>query len=110
MQFVKSLNDRIPGRVENSHQRAPRLGDRKGIEELTKVWDKIIVNRSRELSEWAEILGKVHKRKIQIYAYANNHYAGYAPATVEMFQELWRRAVKENGKSKRAAPQGQLFK
>ena len=71
------------------------LGDRKGIEEQTKVWDKVIVDRRQELSEWAEILGKVHKRKIQIYAYANNHYAGYAPATVEMFQDVWRRQVKE---------------
>jgi uncharacterized protein YecE (DUF72 family) len=51
------------------------LGDREGIEEQTKTWDKIVVPRSRELSEWAEILGKVHKRKIQIYAYANNYYA-----------------------------------
>jgi uncharacterized protein YecE (DUF72 family) len=51
------------------------LGDRKGIEEKTKTWDKIIVDRRAELSEWAEILGKVHKRKIQICAYANNHFA-----------------------------------
>jgi uncharacterized protein YecE (DUF72 family) len=55
----------------------------------------VIVDRSRELSEWADILGKVHKRKIQIFAYANNHYAGHGPATVEMFQQLWRREVKE---------------
>jgi uncharacterized protein YecE (DUF72 family) len=74
------------------------LGDRKGIEEQTKVWDKIIVDRSAELSEWADILGKVHKRKIQIYCYANNHYAGFGPATVEMFQDLWRRQVKEETK------------
>ena len=74
------------------------LGDRKGIEERTKVWNEVIVDRSRELSEWTEILGKVHKRKIQIYAYANNHYAGYSPATVEMFQELWRRHVREEAK------------
>jgi uncharacterized protein YecE (DUF72 family) len=71
------------------------LGDRKGIEEQTKTWDKVVVPRSRELSEWAEVLGKVDKRKIQIFAYANNHYAGHGPATVEMFQELWRRHVKE---------------
>ena len=51
------------------------LGDRKWIEAQTKVWDKVIVDRRAELSEWAEILGKVHKRKIQIYCYANNHYA-----------------------------------
>ena len=64
------------------------LGDRKGVEEQTKVWDKVIVDRNAELSDWAEILGKVHKRKIQIFAYANNHYAGYAPATIEMFRGL----------------------
>lgn len=74
------------------------LGDRKGIEEQTKVWNEVIVDRHAELSEWAEILGKVHKRKIQIFAYANNHYAGYGPATVEMFQQLWRRQVKEETK------------
>jgi uncharacterized protein YecE (DUF72 family) len=53
-----------------------------------KVWDKVIVDRRAELSEWADILGKVRKRKIQIFAYANNHYAGHGPATVEMFRGL----------------------
>lgn len=66
------------------------LGDRKGIEQRTKTWDEVIVDRSSELSEWVEILRRVHKRKIQIFAYANNHYAGHAPATVELFQDLWR--------------------
>jgi uncharacterized protein YecE (DUF72 family) len=79
------------------------LGDRKGIEEQTKVWDKVIVDRRAELSEWAEILGKVHKRKIQIFAYANNHYAGFGPATVEMFQQIWRRQVKEETNQGKAA-------
>ncbi len=78
------------------------LRDRKGIEEQTKVWDKVIVDRRAELSEWADILGKVHKRKIQIFAYANNHFAGHGPATVEMFQQLWRRQVKEETKSGKA--------
>jgi uncharacterized protein YecE (DUF72 family) len=86
------------------------LGDRKGIEEQTKVWDRVIVDRHAELSEWAEILGKVQKRKIQIFAYANNHYAGHGPATVEMFRELMRKQVTtEIGKPDRAAEQGQLF-
>src|ERR1035437_540302 len=71
------------------------LGDRKGIEEQTKVWDKIIVDRKPDLAEWVEVLKTVHKRKIQILAFANNHYAGYGPATVEMFQDLWRRQMKE---------------
>ena len=45
------------------------LGDRKGIEQQTKVWDKTIVDRRAELSEWAEILGKVYKRAVQIYEF-----------------------------------------
>jgi uncharacterized protein YecE (DUF72 family) len=64
------------------------LGDRKGIEERTKTWDEVIVDRSGELSEWVEILRKVHKRNIQIFAYANNHYAGHAPATVDQFKQM----------------------
>jgi uncharacterized protein YecE (DUF72 family) len=82
------------------------LGDRKGIEERTKVWNEVIVDRRSELSEWAEILGKVHKRKIQIYAYANNHYAGYAPATVETFRDLWRRQVKEETRRAESSEKG----
>jgi uncharacterized protein YecE (DUF72 family) len=71
------------------------LGDRKGIEQQTKIWNKIIVDRRTELSEWARILGKVHKRKIQILAFANNHFAGFGPGTVEQFRQLWRAQVKE---------------
>jgi uncharacterized protein YecE (DUF72 family) len=69
------------------------IGDRKGIEEQTKVWDKIIVDRGADLAEWVEVLKTVHKRKIQILAFANNHYAGYGPGTIEQFRELWQHAV-----------------
>jgi len=85
------------------------LGDRKGIEQQTKVWDKIIVDRKLELAEWVEVLKTVHKRKIQILAFANNHYAGYGPGTIEQFRQLWRRQVPEIGKYNRTE-QGQLFK
>ena len=87
------------------------LGDRKGIEEQTKVWDKIIVNRTADLGEWVEVLKKVHERKIQILAFANNHYAGYGPGTIEQFRELWRRQVaNDSGERKGMAEQGRLFK
>ncbi len=70
----------------------------------------IIVDRSAELAEWVEVLKTVHKRKIQILAFANNHYAGYGPGTIEQFRELWRRQVgTEIGKRNRGAEQGQLF-
>jgi uncharacterized protein YecE (DUF72 family) len=73
------------------------LGDRKGIELKTKIWDKIIVDRTAELGEWVDVLKKVHERKIQILAFANNHYAGYGPGTIEEFRKLWRGATSSTG-------------
>jgi uncharacterized protein YecE (DUF72 family) len=67
------------------------IGDRKGIEENTKTWNKIILDRGPDLAEWVEVLKPVHQRKIQILAFANNHYAGYGPGTIEQFRELWQR-------------------
>src|SRR5580693_5450367 len=87
------------------------LGDRKGIEQQTKVWDKIIVDRTAELAEWVEVLKKVHERRIQILAFANNRFQGFGPGTLEEFKKLWGRQVgSESGKRDRAAEQGQLFK
>lgn len=67
------------------------LGDRKGIEEVTKTWDKVVVDRSSQLTGWVDYCRQIRKRGITIFAYANNHYAGHGPATVRMFQELWER-------------------
>ena len=68
------------------------LGDRKGIEEKTKTWDKVVVDRCRDLSEWAKLCVPIVRRGVTIYAYANNHYAGHAPATVADFLKVWNRA------------------
>jgi hypothetical protein len=47
------------------------IGDRKSIEQETKTWDRVIVDRSADLAEWVEVLKTAHKRKIQILAFAN---------------------------------------
>lgn len=87
------------------------LGDRKAIERQTKIWDKIIVDRRADLSEWASIPGKDYQRKVQIYTCANNDYAGFGPATVEMFRELRRKQVApEVTETLQSEEQGQLFK
>jgi len=65
------------------------LGDRYGIEKVTKTWDKVVVDRRRALSEWAKACKIVLRRGVSIYAYANNHYAGHAPATIRMFEEIF---------------------
>jgi uncharacterized protein YecE (DUF72 family) len=32
-------------------------------------------------------------RGVSTYVYVNNHYAGFAPATVEQFEKLWSAAT-----------------
>ena len=64
------------------------LGDRKGIEELTKTWDKTIVDRTKDLQDWVEACRNFMKRKIRVFAFANNHYGGYAPDTLRIFEKL----------------------
>jgi uncharacterized protein YecE (DUF72 family) len=65
------------------------LGDRKGIEEKTKTWDKLVIDRRRDLSEWARLCVPIVRRGVTIFAYANNHYAGHSPATIAQFLEIW---------------------
>jgi uncharacterized protein YecE (DUF72 family) len=65
------------------------LGDRKRIEEQTMTWDKAIIDRSAELSSWADFCYQVRKRGVLIYAFANNHFAGHSPATIELFRSIW---------------------
>jgi uncharacterized protein YecE (DUF72 family) len=64
------------------------LGDRREIEKLTRVWSRTIVDRVAELQSWVDVCQKIQKRGITQYVYANNHYSGFAPATVELFRSL----------------------
>jgi uncharacterized protein YecE (DUF72 family) len=65
------------------------LGDRKGIERVTKTWDKSVVDRREDLTSWAELFRKFVARNLKVFAYANNHYGGHGPATVKLFMDLW---------------------
>jgi uncharacterized protein YecE (DUF72 family) len=58
--------------------------------DFTKVWDRTIVDRTADLQEWVKYCQRIQKRGVTIYAYANNHYAGFGPATVEQFRGLCR--------------------
>lgn len=65
------------------------LGDRKGIEKVTKIWDKTIVDRERELHGWLPAIRTLLSRNISVFGFFNNHYAGHAPGSIELFERLW---------------------
>jgi uncharacterized protein YecE (DUF72 family) len=64
------------------------LGNRKDIEKLTTTWNATIIDRTADLQTWVDVCEKIQKRGITQYVYANNHYSGFAPATVELFRSL----------------------
>jgi uncharacterized protein YecE (DUF72 family) len=66
-----------------------RFGNRSEIEAVTQSWDKVVVNRTEELSSWVDFCYQTRQRGVTVYAYANNHFQGHGPATVAKFIELW---------------------
>jgi uncharacterized protein YecE (DUF72 family) len=65
------------------------LGDRKKIRQQTDRFDKIIVDRGREMKLWIPVVRRLLDRDIPVYGYFSNHYAGYAPGSIEQFEEMW---------------------
>ena len=80
------------------------------VEKLTLTWDKTVVDRTAELSSWVDFCYQIKKRGVLIYAYANNHYAGHAPATIEQFRHLWHaKGLPELNKPPRMRPKESLL-
>jgi hypothetical protein len=51
------------------------------------TWDKVVVDRSTELAETARVIVSLAER-VSVVIFANNHYAGHAPATVRDLRAL----------------------
>ena len=71
------------------------LGDRYAIEEVTKTWDKTVIDRSRELAEWTAVVDALLSRGLKVYTYVNNHFAGHSPETMRQFLEMLRQRQKK---------------
>src|ERR1700720_61763 len=64
------------------------LGDRKAIEAKTMVWNQVIEDRTASMNSWVEVCQMVQRRGVSQYVYFNNHYEGFAVASVERFRTL----------------------
>jgi uncharacterized protein YecE (DUF72 family) len=52
-------------------------------------WGSLLLDRTEQMKLWIPPLKDLASRKIPVYVYFNNHYAGYAPGSVELFSKLW---------------------
>lgn len=69
------------------------LGDRKGIEAKTQNWNRLIVDRTREMETWVNYTQGFITRRGRVYGYFNNHYTGFAPGSIELFWEVWEKKM-----------------
>lgn len=60
------------------------LGRRSDIEHF----DRLQIDRTQELTRWAERVRKFLDDGLDVYGYFNNHFAGHSPASVRMFEEI----------------------
>lgn len=66
------------------------IGDRKRVEALTQEFDRVVLDQRPRLERWAELLRGLPSDVREVYAFANNHYAGHGPATIRELAALMR--------------------
>lgn len=64
------------------------LGDRYAIERVTSTWNRTVMDREPQLADWALLIRRALEQTLYVSAFANNHYAGYAPATALRLAEM----------------------
>ena len=58
------------------------IGDRKAVEAKTDTFDRLVLDQSPRIARWTDVLTDVLSKVPITYVYANNHYAGFGPATI----------------------------
>jgi uncharacterized protein YecE (DUF72 family) len=64
------------------------IGNRRQIEAITSHWNQEVIDRSDRLERWAGVVQRLARRRVKTFIYVNNHYAGYAPATLQRLSRL----------------------
>ena len=67
------------------------VGDRKDMETKTNRFDRLIEDKTADMTVWANELKKIVDKKIPTYVFFTNYYAGFSPGSVEAFKALWER-------------------
>jgi uncharacterized protein YecE (DUF72 family) len=62
------------------------LGDRAEVDERTEKLDRIVVDRSAQVRADAEAVYLL-SRKVPAFVFVNNHFAGFAPQTVQQLRD-----------------------
>ena len=74
------------------------LGHHKQMDELVQKaradrgkehdWNEILVDRTNDMIQWAPVVMRLLGRQDDVFAYFNNHFAGFAPGSVDLFARV----------------------
>jgi uncharacterized protein YecE (DUF72 family) len=79
---------RLEGAITTGHVPIRLIGDRYGIEKITKTWEAVVVDREDRLAAWAELIRTALGAGRTVTAFVNNHYSGHGPASARRLAEL----------------------
>jgi uncharacterized protein YecE (DUF72 family) len=79
--YVRFLGNRQE--MDAAVKKALEIGQRK------QAWESLIKDRTVQMKMWIPPIKGLLARNIPVYVYFNNHYAGYAPGSVELFEKLF---------------------
>jgi uncharacterized protein YecE (DUF72 family) len=65
------------------------IGEPRGVESRIKKWDRLIVDKTDEMKVWVAELKQLTAQRVKTYVFFNNHYAGFAPGSAMLFEDLW---------------------
>lgn len=85
------------------------IGDRRQLDLLTDTWDRIRVDQDERLRDWVPLIERLLERAAMVYVFANNHYAGHAPATITDLAARLGIVLGERDEPPDAPRQGSLF-
>lgn len=66
-----------------------RVAEARRTRGKTRHWDELLVDREEETRSWVPVLQDLIQRTERVYVYYNNHYAGYAPGSISLLNEVW---------------------
>jgi len=64
------------------------IGDRKSSEAKTGKWGQLVEDKNNEMIVWAQELKKIVAKGVRTYAFFSNYYAGFAPGSARLFENL----------------------
>lgn len=68
---------------------ARMIGDRKAVDEKTDTFDEVVIDMSPRIRRWSKLMQQLLERVPDGWIFANNHYAGHGPATIDELVETY---------------------